>query len=374
MHMKQSLIHLKDTLKGTGFKFEASTSLYNPMERFADYVSTKEIVHSKIIADLLNPKGEHQLGYGFLVMFLQTIGISVETKPTPSVENPLHEVNVKTESFAPTDDSNGRIDILVTFDYNGKRYAIIIENKLNDAPDQPRQLERYNEYLSKSGYNESERITVYMPRVGDKCDEYPTAKVINATMLAKIIDETLGESISPNKAAIQSYSNYLKNISINNIIMDNAKILGGLTAKDIKQAKAIKEAYDLLPQAFAEHLRNLYKEETEIKAEISADYSHYCYIWKEEAYRTTSLWLAVGFGYDWYRIYVVSNNEGKLKEYENNPTLQITREQTTKGKIWLRPQNDSVFEVKFDGIPNLEELQVFMKKWLEKLDEVAGIK
>lgn len=86
------------------------------------------------------------------------------------------------------------------------------------------------------------------------------------------------------------------------------------------------------------------------------------------------MWLAVGFGYDWYRIYVVSNNEGKLKEYENNPTLQITREQTTKGKIWLRPQNDSVFEVKFDGIPNLEELQVFIKKWLKKLDEVAGIK
>ena len=196
---------------------------YNPMERFADYVSTKEIVHSKIIADLLNPKGEHQLGYGFLVMFLKAIGIGVKTKPAPSAENPLHDVFVETESFAPTDDSNGRIDILVTFDYNGKRYAIIIENKLNDAPNQPRQLARYNEYLSKSGYNGSELITVYMPRVGDKCDEYQTAKVINATMLAKIIDETLEESVSPNKAAIQSYSNYLKNISMSNIIMENAK-------------------------------------------------------------------------------------------------------------------------------------------------------
>ena len=239
---------------------------------------------------------------------------------------------------------------------------------------QPRQLARYNEYLNNLGYNESERITVYIPRIGTECEDYPTAKVINATMLAKILDETLEKSISPNKASIQSYSNYLKNISMNNIIKDNAMILEGLTPEDIHEAKAIKDAYDLLPQAFAEHLRNLYKEETEIKAEISADYSHYCYIWKEEAYRITSLWLAVGFGYDWYRIYVVSNNEGKLKEYENNPTLQITREQTTKGKIWLRPQNDSVFEVKFDGIPNLEELQVFIKKWLKKLDEVAGIK
>ena len=53
--MEQSLIHLKDKLKNAGFKFEASTSVYNPMEKFAYYVSTKEIVHSKIIADLLNP-------------------------------------------------------------------------------------------------------------------------------------------------------------------------------------------------------------------------------------------------------------------------------------------------------------------------------
>ena len=55
--MKQSLKILKAKLKNAGFRFEASTSVYNPMERFADYVSTKEIVHSKIIADLLNPNG-----------------------------------------------------------------------------------------------------------------------------------------------------------------------------------------------------------------------------------------------------------------------------------------------------------------------------
>lgn len=373
--MKQSLKILKAKLKNAGFRFEASTSVYNPMERFADYVSTKEIVHSKIIADLLNPNGGHQLGTSFLINFLSELdGPDVSAPSSPDADNPLCKVTVNTEQFAPTSDLNGRIDILVTFDYIGKRYAIIIENKLNDAPYQPRQLVRYNEYLNNLGYNESERITVYIPRIGTECEDYPTAKVINATMLAKILDETLEKSISPNKASIQSYSNYLKNISMNNIIKDNTMILEGLTPEDIHEAKAIKDAYDLLPQAFAEHLRNLYKEETEIKAEISADYSHYCYIWKEEAYRITSLWLAVGFGYDWYRIYVVSNNEGKLKEYENNPTLQITREQTTKGKIWLRPQNDSVFEVKFDGIPNLEELQVFIKKWLKKLDEVAGIK
>ena len=375
--MKKSLIKLKDNLKKVGFRFDASTPVYNPMERFAEYVSTKEIVHSKIIADLLNPLGEHQLGKGFLVNFFHTIGIDLTQSDFPKAENPFKSVQVKTECYAPTVlngiETKGRIDILALVELgNNEKYALIIENKLNDAQDQNQQLYRYHTHVREKfkGYF---ILTVYMPRIGDCCD-YEDAKVINATMLAKILDETLEESISPNKASILSYSNYLKNISMSNIKKDNAMKLEGLTPEDIYEAKAIKDAYDLLPQAFAEHLRNLYNKETGIIAEISADYSHYCYIWKEEAYSTTSLWLAVGFGYDWYRIYVVSNNEEKLKVYENNPNLQIARDQTTKGKIWLCPQNDSVFEVKFDGIPDFEELQVIVKKWLEKLDEVAGIK
>ena len=372
--MEQSIIHLKDKLKNAGFKFEASTSLYNPMERFADYVSTKEIVHSKIIADLLNPKGEHQLGYGFLVMFLKAIGIGVKTKPAPSAENPLHDVFVETESFAPTDDSNGRIDILVTFDYHGKRYAIIIENKLNDAPNQPRQLARYNEYLSKSGYNGSELITVYMPRVGDKCDEYPTAKVINATMLAKIIDETLEESVSPNKAAIQSYSNYLKNISMSNIIMENAKKLADLSAEDIQNAKAIKDAYDKLPQAFAEKLKDSYDGNNGFKAEVSSKYPSYCYIWNPKAYGKTCLWLAIGFDYNSYSIYIVSNNVGIEKYPEYLAKLKIAESSHDNEGHWHKPIKIESFAKKFNGRPKCEEIKSDIDTWLKKLDEVAGIK
>ena len=139
--MEQSLINLKDKLKSAGFKFEASTSIYNPMERFADYVSTKEIVHSKIIADLLNPVGEHQLRDRFLLNFLNQIGsFKVSTTSSPHAESPLRNVVVDTEFFAPTDVTNGRIDILVRFVFNNKSYALIIENKLNDACDHPTNL------------------------------------------------------------------------------------------------------------------------------------------------------------------------------------------------------------------------------------------
>lgn len=367
--MEQSLINLKEKLKNAGFKFEASTSVYNPMERFADYVSTKEIVHSKIIADLLNPKGEHQLGYGFLLKFLHVIGIELITDLTPDAVNPLCNVLVDTEFFAPTDKSNGRIDILVRLFFKDKRYAIIIENKLNDACDQPDQLERYNNYIEKGlGYKVDERITVYMPRIGGECEDYPTAKVLNATALAKIIDETLDESVSPHKASIKAYSNYLKNISINNIIMDNAKILGGLTAEDIKQAKVIKEAYDKLPQAFAEYLRNMYQNEG-YETQIASNYPNYCYIWDKESYSETHLWLAVGFSHGACYFYFVSNDKNTYEDYAN--ALNVAKSSTSYGDIWLKPVDRSLSYMEFQAMPDYDKLTPIINYWLAELNKIA---
>ena len=53
--------------------FEGSKSIYNPMETFVKYVSQKEICHSSIVADLLNPFGQHGLGRSFLDAFLKEI-------------------------------------------------------------------------------------------------------------------------------------------------------------------------------------------------------------------------------------------------------------------------------------------------------------
>lgn len=368
--MEQSLINLKDKLKSAGFKFEASTSLYNSMERFADYVSTKEIVHSKIIADLLNPVGEHQLRDCFLLNFLNQIGsFKVSTTSSPHAESPLRNVVVDTEFFAPTDVTNGRIDILVRFVFDNKSYALIIENKLNDACDQPDQLKRYNNYIEKKlGYNADERITVYMPRIGNICEEFPKAKVINATALAEIIDRTLEESNSTNKASIKAYANYLKNISINNIIMDNAKILGSLTAEDIQNAKAIKEAYDKLPQAFAEKLRKTYEDEG-YETQIASNYPNYCYIWVKESYSKTHLWLAVGFSHEACYFYIVSNDKNTYANYTN--ILNVAQTSTSYGDIWLKPINERLSYMSFKTIPDSAKLSQIINHWLEELDKIT---
>ena len=55
--------------------FEGSKPIYNPMETFVKYVSQKEICHSSILADLLNPFGQHGLGRSFLYAFLKEIAL-----------------------------------------------------------------------------------------------------------------------------------------------------------------------------------------------------------------------------------------------------------------------------------------------------------
>lgn len=374
--MKEAFDCLIKNLAEKHFDFSAASPLYNPMERFADYVSTKEIVHSRIIADLLNPKGEHQLGYGFLLKFLKAVKIDVSLPHFPNVEN-LIKSEVELERYAPTlfdgIETKGRIDILLRVELaNKKKYAIIIENKLNDAPDQFQQLERYNYYVEKElGYSKDERITVYMPRIN--C-EYDGAIVIDATQLADIIENTLKESVSSNKAAIQTYAKYLRNISINNIIMDNSKILAEMSAEDIINAKVIKGAYDKLPEAFAEKLKDIYDGNNGLKAEVSSKYPSYCYIWNPKAYGLTSLWLAIGFEYDSYSVYIVSNNT----DLDNYPRylakLKIVKSSEDREGCWHKPIERDAFLKQFIGKPKCEELMSDINSWLEQLNEVANVK
>lgn len=367
--MKDILNDLTIKLDNIGFQFNASDVIYNPMEQFVTYVSTKEYVNSKIIADLLNPWGEHRMGACFLIKFLKHISeIGMAPASFTDVNNMLQEVRVNTESFAPTSDSNGRIDILITFVFDGRPYAIIIENKLNDACDQPDQLKRYNDYVENElGYSADQRITVYMPRVGNKCNTYLNAVVINATDLAKIIDETIIESVSPNKTAIQAYSNYLKNISINNLIMDNAKKLEELTSDDIQKAKAIKDAYDKLPDAFAESLCKTYREKG-YDTKIAAGHTKYCCIWNQKAYKETSLWLAVGFEHEACYFYIVSDNEDTYKGYIGG--INVAEPSYSKGHFWFKPNDSSRYSVSFKGKPDTDKLSEIIDYWLDKLDKL----
>ena len=104
-------------------------------------VKQHETTHSKIIAAFLNPRGTHGIKERFLELFLEE---SFSEEDLQDFNYDSKNAIVKTESYAPSDGTQGRIDILITSGAKG----IIIENKLL-AGDQKHQLKRYCEYAGK---------------------------------------------------------------------------------------------------------------------------------------------------------------------------------------------------------------------------------
>ena len=130
--------HYEEIAKISGENF----NIFNILD-----LTSKELIHSKFIAMLLNPKGEHQMGSVFLNLFIKTINIE------KCNEIDFSNAIIKQEDPVP----DGRMDISITA-MNGKK--IIIENKVY-AKDQDGQLSCYYEsgtesvllYLTLDGHN-----------------------------------------------------------------------------------------------------------------------------------------------------------------------------------------------------------------------------
>jgi hypothetical protein len=93
-------------------------------------LSDKELIHSRFIAFLLNPKGTHGYENTFLDLFVEVL------KGKTILPNSQYE-----EVSAEEEGENGRVDIIIK--NIDDKHHIIIENKIY-AVDQPRQLKRYN--------------------------------------------------------------------------------------------------------------------------------------------------------------------------------------------------------------------------------------
>jgi hypothetical protein len=99
---------------------EQGTS-FNPLSQ----IRIGETSHSRLLGNLLNPRGSHGQGTLFLDVFLRRIGY-----PVPETDS----WNVTVET--------GRVDILI-WRNTPEKSAIIIENKSNNAADQLNQIYRY---------------------------------------------------------------------------------------------------------------------------------------------------------------------------------------------------------------------------------------
>lgn len=114
-------------------------------------ISTNELVHSKMIAELLNPNGAHRKGSIFLEKFLSiyNIGFKIDTKT--AMVSTEYNIGTITKDYS----YGGKIDVLVS---DADKHALIIENKIY-AGDQKKQLYRYAKYAKQ---NHNKYIIVYL--------------------------------------------------------------------------------------------------------------------------------------------------------------------------------------------------------------------
>lgn len=150
-----STVSLLNKISATIKKFDSiaektgeNFNIFNILEMGASEVN----LHSALIAELINPKGKHGLGFTFFNHFLQTIEelylSEVNTGHFAKFYN--NEIDVEVEKWIGNIRNEyaegGYIDIIIT---TKKGDAIIIENKIY-ARDQKSQLRRYHNYKKKA--------------------------------------------------------------------------------------------------------------------------------------------------------------------------------------------------------------------------------
>lgn len=113
--------------RGEGFNVFATLGLWSNEVR----------LHSALLAEFLNPRGNHGMGSAFLNCFL----VKVLNLPADFISNEINYPIIERYIGNKDETSGGRIDIILEDGHN----AIIIENKIY-AGDQDNQLLRYYNY------------------------------------------------------------------------------------------------------------------------------------------------------------------------------------------------------------------------------------
>lgn len=251
---------------------------FNVFHLISDYYY-RETFHGDIIAALLSPDEKHGEGNLYIDLFIKMINRKKQ------LVDKQYYVECKVAKEYSTNDGElaGRIDILIM----GNEHCIVIENKLNNAPDTYRQLPKYYADLKDAGFTVD--AFVYMPldpsKEPNKLDwiddevqyidghlviipAYQNGDEVNLIKdwLIPAEEESVNEDA---KFIIRQYNSLLNNLTIN--IMDNKEILDFLSNKENFETTIsildLKEQFcNKIKEEFIEKLKN--KLEKELKYEF----------------------------------------------------------------------------------------------------------
>ena len=354
-----------DYLRDRGFNFEASTPIYNPIEFFLDKLVQKETAHSKLIADLLNPSGKHGQGNRFLQALLNHLGIEFYPNNTDwdnSLVKTEYDIETSlTDSNGKDENLKGRIDIYVRIPTtNSRNIHLIIENKLNNASFQYKQLEKYYQSIQEKA-NGNDLITIIClgSTLSDSYSIEPT--YITGLEIAQIIESTFTSIPRNIRDSLKSYTNYLKNNNMNDQNIHNAlKLVNNSNEIKFQELKVIKEAFDSLPYAYSKEFYNKVSSAfsypsafSYLKAEEDKYYAGYVNVWKEYENKKDKMswrWLSIGFHMDKAKFFIVSNkreSDEELKNYVEKGNLKLYSD--SQGWKWYV----------YDGNENLQQEILF---------------
>lgn len=260
MNRKQEIERVISNLKRDGFQTDNEATEFNPMEFFADKVSTKEVVHTKILGILLSPEKSnthHGMKHYFLKDFLLYSGLgNIKFNPDEVMVDTEYPVKIRIEDHSY---KSGRIDILIRLidESSGSRVAIIVENKLNDAKYQDKQLERYRRALQDTKvYQFIHIICLHRSMNKKSCPDLSEIKplFLNPVALAQALEDAAKLSETNLISYIMAYARYLRNLHKINLPMDNAEILSQLSNEDLKIVRMMRDALTYVPEAWARKL------------------------------------------------------------------------------------------------------------------------
>lgn len=242
--LKSQELHSNDRMK------------YNLFTLFSDFYY-RENFHSDIVRLLLEVP---QILHEFLVVL--------------NAIKPELKLNTLDYSAVEVERETGRIDVLLV-DRNSRK-AIIIENKINEASDQDRQLPRYLEYINEKKY--LIEGVIYLTLDGrkriskhnwtDKDKEFVDEKFINLAAFDKT-DSNLYKTLAKSESkindidilnVIRQYKQLLKSLSKKTMIMTLNEEFYNLIkeSNNLETVKEINRLYTQLPELRARLLQEKY--------------------------------------------------------------------------------------------------------------------
>lgn len=333
--------------------------------------------HSAFIAELLNPKGNHNLNDTFLLLFLELLEKKKQeneswAKAKIETSNNCNNFIVEKEKYigVKTETTGGFLDINIS----SSQMQICIENKIN-AEETNNQLERYNNYLNtvpkeykllifltkygeRSKYNILKKDADYFRLSYEEDIIYWLEKCFSASADYPIIRETIKQYIILIKKLTNQINSTEMKEEIQKIIYNN--IIG---------AEIISKEYDNAIEALSDRFKKDIKDRLLLKGVVShsddislkKSNNKYSSIWITTTGKTIGIESFIGKGHENGALFI--------------GFVDFKRSQAKENYIyhyWFR----NTIEIIWDREEILEKLQIYVNSDHENknmiIDEVIS--